>query len=134
MKISLAGQTRAKRPVFTEYPSFVPKLHIMGTLSTALEKMCGFDGWPLGIWHQKRHSGPKPGPGYAIRMEHHHATGPVTTAAMPPQGPGHGGKFGMTRRAFRDRQGNDEMRHPIHFGDHTTSGNRHLWLARRKEP
>ena len=49
------------------------------------------DSGPIGIGREEGHAGAQPGGGHALGMQHHHAAGPMSAAAVTPERPWHGG-------------------------------------------
>ena len=94
-KASFAGHTPAKRPSLTVTPSFVPRLHIIGTFSAASGKVCALivarsgSGFSSGTPERSQAAATRSG------MQQHHAAGPVTAAAVSPQRPRHLGQLRM---------------------------------------
>ena len=67
----------------------MPRLHISGTFSAASGSVCALIPLATGFAFQERHARAQPGRGDAVRVQHHHAAGPVPAAAVAPQRPRH---------------------------------------------
>ena len=66
-----------------------------GNLDYGIGQRMGLDRGSHRIGFQQRHAGSQPGGGDPLRMQHHHASCPMTAAAMSPQRPRDVGQLGM---------------------------------------
>jgi hypothetical protein len=66
-------------------------------LERRLRQFVRLDSLASGIAFQERHARPQPSRGDAVRVQHHHAAGPVAAAAVTPQRPRRLRQFGVAR-------------------------------------
>ena len=130
-KASLAGHTPAKRLVLDGDAFLRAEVAHHRHLQRGVRQGVRLDPVALRVGLQQRHARAQPRRGDAVRMQQHHAAGPVTAAAVSPQAPTapSPARDGPTSR--RDRRGTSETRRRSRCAGRTTSGSRPSPAARR---